>query len=381
MKRIESIDIVRGLVMIAMALDHVRDLFHFPIGANPNDLNTTTPAIFFTRFVTHFCAPTFVFLAGTSAFLSLKKSGDIRASRSFLIKRGLWLILLEFTIVTFGIWLDSGFHTFLFQVIAAIGFGFVFLGLGLKLSPKTIGIIGIVLILIQTILPILPVPDSVLKTSVATLFFPNFIQIGNHSLIYAYPILSWTAILFMGFGIGNLFTRRNLDGKLLGLGSACLALFVTLRFFNIGDVSPWSTQKDLMFTAMSFLNVTKYPPTLLFCLLTLGVMFLLLWLSGKVKSKVTDILKTYGKVPMFYYLMHWYAIHISLVILLLIQGFSFDQMDFSSTRFGHPADAKSGVSLSIVYLIWIGIVALLYFPIKWYARYKSSHSNSWLRYL
>ncbi|RZJ73089.1 heparan-alpha-glucosaminide N-acetyltransferase domain-containing protein [Flavobacterium sp.] len=381
MKRIESIDIVRGIVMIVMALDHVRDLFHFPIGANPTDLNTTTPAIFFTRFITHFCAPTFVFLAGTSAFLSLRKSGDVRANQSFLLKRGLWLILLEFTVVTFGIWFDIGFHTFLFQVIAAIGFGFILLGLCLKLSPKTIGIIGLVLLLIQTILPILPVTDGALKTSVSLLFFPNFIPIGTRAIVYAYPILSWTAILFLGFGFGNLFLKRKYESLLLGFGSACLALFVTLRYFNIGDISPWSMQKDLVFTAMSFLNVTKYPPTLLFCLLTLGVMFLLLWLSEKTKSKVTEIFKTYGKVPMFYYLIHWYTIHVSLVILLLAQGFSFDQMDFSGMRFGHPMQVKSGVSLTWVYLIWIGIVALLYFPVKWYARYKSAHAKSWLRYL
>lgn len=381
-KRVEGIDIVRGLVMVVMALDHTRDLFHVPALVNsPTDLATTSPAIFFTRFITHFCAPIFVFLAGTSAFLSFKKTGEIAANRRFLIKRGLWLVLLEFTVVTFGIWFDIGFHTFLFQVIAAIGFGFILLGFCLHLSAKTIGIIGFSLILIQTILPLLPLSDGALKTAVSSLFFPNFVPLGSRSLLYAYPILSWTAILFMGFGTANLFLEKNYRSRLLAIGSSLLAIFVLLRFFNLGDLSQWSIQKDLVFSAMSFLNVTKYPPTLSFCLLTLGVMFVLLWLAELAKGRLSSVLRTFGKVPMFYYLIHWYVLHVGLVALLFAQGFSLSQMDFSGMRFGRPADVQSGVSLVWVYAIWIGIVALLYFPCKRYATYKSKNPGGILRYL
>lgn len=380
--RVRGIDIVRGLAMVVMALDHVRDLFHAPsLVSSPTDLATTTPAIFLTRFVTHFCAPIFVFLAGTSAYLSLRKTGDVKAARRFLVKRGLWLTLLEFTAVNFGIWFDVDFDTILIQVIAAIGFGFIFLGLLLKWSPKTIGIIGIVLVLIQTILPILPVADGIAKTAISALFFPTAFNIGSHFILYAYPILSWTAILFMGFGTGKLFTEDNYQSRLLGLGSVLLASFILLRFFNIGDIAPWSEQKNLAFTVLSFLNVTKYPPTLLFCLLTLGVMFLLIWLSEKASGKVTSILETYGKVPMFYYLLHWYLIHITLLITLRFQGITFDEMDFSGLQFGRPKAIPSGLSLVWVYVVWIGIVCVLYFPVKWYARYKATHSATWLRYV
>ncbi|MBD3581328.1 DUF1624 domain-containing protein [Flavobacterium selenitireducens] len=382
MKRVESIDVVRGLAMVVMALDHTRDLFHIPgLDQNPTDLATTSPAIFFTRFFTHFCAPTFVFLAGTSAFLSLKKTGDIRANRLFLIKRGLWLLLLEFTVVTFGIWFDVGFHTFLFQVIAAIGFGFILLGFCLRLSPGIIASIGFSLILIQTILPFVPVPEGPLKTSIGLLFFPNFFALGSHSLVYAYPILSWTAILFLGFGTARLFTNPGYQSRLLGIGSALLAAFVLLRFFDIGDIAAWSLQKDVVFTAMSFLNVTKYPPTLSFCLLTLGVMFVLLWLAEKANGSVTSVFRTFGKVPLFYYLVHWYVIHIALLSLLFVQGVPLERMDFTGMRFGRPVAMQSGVSLVWVYVIWIAVVALLYLPCKRYAAHKASRSSGWLRYL
>jgi len=382
MKRVESIDVVRGLVMVVMALDHTRDLFHVPaLDFNPTDLTTTSPALFFTRFVTHFCAPIFVFLAGTSAFLSLKKSGNVSAHRNFLIKRGLWLILLEFTVISFGIWFDIGFHTFLFQVIAAIGFGFILLGLCLRLSSKTIGITGLLLLLIQTILPVIPVADGTLKATVSLFFFPNFFQIGSHALIYAYPILSWAAILFMGFGAGQLFTGEKYRSQLFAIGSTLLAFFIVLRFLNLGDTAAWSVQKDLVFSVMSFLNVTKYPPTLTFCLLTLGVMFVLLWLAEQVKGRVKTAFQTFGKVPMFYYLVHWYVLHFALVILLWVQGFAFEQLDFTNMRFGRPSGVQSGVSLVWVYAVWITVVSLLYLPCKWYTSYKSRHAHSWLRYL
>ncbi|RZJ65911.1 MAG: DUF1624 domain-containing protein [Flavobacterium sp.] len=383
MKRVHGIDIVRGLVMVVMALDHIRDLMHAPsLSNNPTDLATTSPAIFFTRFITHFCAPTFVFLAGTSAFLSLQKSGNVSANRSFLIKRGLWLIFLEFTVVGFGIWFDIGFHTILFQVIAALGFGFIFLGLLLKFSSGTIGIVGIALLIIQTILPLLPVADGSIKTIFSFLFFSNFVPLGEgRALIYAYPILSWTAILFMGYGVGSWFTKSNYQSRLLATGSICVTTFFVLRLLNIGDLAPWSMQKDLIFTVMSFLNVTKYPPTLQFCLLTLGVMFILLWLAGKSRNGLTEILETFGKVPMFYYLIHWYAIHGTLILLLLIQGFSFGQMHFEAMRFGRPLDEFSGVNLGWIYVIWFSIVTILYFPCRSYSRYKSQNKSWWLRYL
>jgi uncharacterized membrane protein len=161
MKRINSIDTVRGIVMILMALDHVRDLLHTTsITQSPTDLNTTTPALFFTRWITHLCAPVFVFLSGTSAFISFTNKNNVKDSRWFLLTRGIWLIILEFTLVNFGVWFDIHFSIFLFDVIAAIGFGFIILGLLLKLSSKTIGIIGIAILVLHNLAPLIPFDEN-----------------------------------------------------------------------------------------------------------------------------------------------------------------------------------------------------------------------------
>lgn len=381
-QRIPSIDIVRGIAMVLMALDHVRDLFHAPsLTVQPTDLENGSPWIFLTRFVTHFCAPAFVFLAGTSAFLSLEKSGNAAAQRNFLFKRGLWLLFLEFTVVGFGIWFDIGFHTLLFQVIAAIGFGFILLGCCLSLPSRSIGIIGIVLLLIQTVLPLLPVADGPAKTAVSFLFFSNFIPLdGGRAIIYAYPILSWTAVLFIGFGAAREFRLENRQRFFLKTACLLLFAFAVLRAVNIGDIAPWTVQKTNVLTALSFLNVTKYPPTLAFCCLTLGGMFLILWLAEKAKDRLA-FFATYGNVPLFYYLIHWYVIHVTLLVLLFCQGFGFGEMEFATARFGRPSGAASGLPLTGVYAVWIAVALSLYVPCRWYMRYKSSHRHWWLRYL
>ena len=194
MERIKSIDIVRGLVMIIMALDHVRDLSHLTsITQSPTDLLTTTPILFFTRFVTHFCAPTFVFLAGVSAYLSFINRSNISQSREFLFKRGLWLIVLEFTIVNLGIFFDLGFHSFLFEVIATIGFGFIVVGLLLKLSSKTIGLIGLGIIFCHNLLPLIPFTDGAfIKILLSPLFGTVLYPLTSHTnLIIGYPPIPW----------------------------------------------------------------------------------------------------------------------------------------------------------------------------------------------
>jgi len=212
--------------MIIMALDHVRDLMHVDsIIHNPTDLSNTSLMIFLTRWITHLCAPIFVFLAGTSAFISFKKHNDISIMRKFLIKRGLWLIFLEFTLVNFGIWFDLGFHTFLFQVIAAIGVGFILLSLLLKQSPKIIGIIGLIIIFCHNLLPLLPFGEaSLIKMILFPLFGPGAYPIGPHTiLIIGYPPIPWLGIILLGFSAGKLFElpgdkRKNLFLK-IGLSS------------------------------------------------------------------------------------------------------------------------------------------------------------------
>lgn len=387
MKRILSIDFTRGLVMILMVLDHVRDLMHVDsVTHTPTDLSSTTAAIFLTRFVTHFCAPIFVFLAGTSAYLSSQNATDKKRNRVFHLKRGLWLILLEFTIVNFGVWFDIGFHLYLFQVIAAIGFGFVVLSFLSRLSPRIVGGIGLFIILTHNILPLIAIEqESILKTILTPLFSTTAIPLTEKTtLVMGYPPIPWIGILLTGFGFGKLFKlpKPERTSTFLKIGLISISLFFVLRFINIyGDPAPWSAQKSSLFTVLSFINITKYPPSLIFCLLTLGGMFLILAMSEQIENRFTNFVSIYGKTPMFFYLIHWYIVHPLLIVILFIQGFSWAEMDFASGNFGRPKGVESGLNLSAVYLVWITVVSALYFACRAYGKYKASHKNWWLKYI
>lgn len=386
MNRIKSIDIVRGIVMVIMALDHVRDLLHIDaLTQSPTDMATTTPVLFFTRFITHLCAPTFVFLAGTSAYISLKSKNNIAETRKHLIKRGLWLILLEFTVVNFGLFFDPGFHTLIFEVIGAIGVGFIILGLLLKLPAKQIGIIGLVIIFCHNLVPAIPFAEnSLVKTILTPLFGRSGYPFGGRVLFIGYPPIPWLGIMLTGFAAGKLFEREQEKRKQLfiRIGIISLLLFVVIRFINIyGDALPWSSQKTATLTFLSFMNVTKYPPSLLFCLVTLGIMFLLLAFSEQFGDRFKNIVTVYGKVPLFYFIVHFYFIHIITLAVLFMQGFSWAQLEFTSNTFGRPKDVESGLPLWAIYLIWIGVVIIMYKPCRWFGQYKATHKYWWLRYL
>jgi uncharacterized membrane protein len=387
MKRIQSIDFTRGLVMIIMALDHVRDLIHVDsLSQSPTDLNTTTPALFFTRWITHLCAPVFVFLAGTSAFISFQKKNDTRQFRNGLFKRGLWLIFLECTFVNFGIYFDPGFHTPLFAVIAAIGMGFIFLGLMLRFSPKTIGIIALVILLLHNLTPLIPFPEgSVLKTILTPFFQPAAFPIGSgRTFIIGYPPIPWLAIMLLGFAMGKLFFIPESDRRKLFLraGLGLLIFFITLRFINVyGDSTKWSAQKNEWYTFLSFMNVTKYPPSLLFCAVTLGIMFLILAFSEGAKGRFIKFAKVYGQAPLFYFVLHFYLVHTILIIILFAQGLSWADLEFASGTFGRPKGIQTGINLSGIYTIWIFVVLALYKPCQWFGKFKSKHDFWWLKYV
>ncbi|MBB4804166.1 putative membrane protein [Flavobacterium nitrogenifigens] len=386
MKRQPSIDIVRGIVMIIMALDHVRDLMHVDsITQSPTDLSTTSPLLFFTRFITHLCAPTFVFLAGTSVYLSLQNKNNVAEMRAFLFKRGLWLILLEFTIINFGLFFDIGFHSILFEVIAAIGFGFIILSLLLKIRSQTLGIIGIFIIVFHNLTPLIPFAEnSVIKTVLAPLFSPVVFPFSGRAFIMGYPPIPWFGIMLVGFATGKFFELSDEKRKKLftKIGLSALVLFVILRFVNIyGDPALWTTQKDVVFTFLSFMNVTKYPPSLLFCLVTLGIMFLLLAFAERFSNGIQKVALVYGKVPLFYFVVHFYVIHILTLIMLFAQGFNFSQFEFATGTFGRPKGFESGFPLWTIYLIWIFVVTLLYKPCLWFGKYKAENKNWWLKYI
>ncbi len=385
MKRINSIDIVRGFVMVIMALDHTRDLLHVKaLTEDPTNLSSTTPALFFTRWITHFCAPSFVFLAGVSVWLSSFKR-SVAAQRKFLIKRGLWLILLEFTLITFGIWWDIRFSVFLLQVIAAIGFGFVILGLFLPVPARILGVAGLLILIFHGLVSLIPAaPGSFTQRSIALLFTGGFRQVTPHtSLIIGYPLIPWLGIILAGYGAGIIFQKEQPLRRIifLRIGMAATGLFVLLRALNLyGDPVHWTPQKDLVFTVMSFLNLSKYPPSLLFSLMTLGGMFFLLWFAEGMQNRFSRMLDIYGRVPMFYYLVHWYLIHTTMFLVLFMQGFGIGDFRFGFS-FGRPEQAN-GLGLPGVYAIWLSIVVILFPFCKWYGKYKSTHREKWwLQYL
>ncbi|HEY9047753.1 MAG TPA: heparan-alpha-glucosaminide N-acetyltransferase domain-containing protein [Ohtaekwangia sp.] len=387
MKRISSIDFTRGFVMIIMALDHVRDLIHVDaIKQSPMDFATTTPVLFFTRWITYLCAPIFVFLAGVSVYRYRKSKNDIAATRKFLVTRGLWLIVLEFTVVNFGLYFDFGFHFFIFEVIAAIGVGFIVLSFLQKLSIRAIGIIGAVIVVGHNALPAIPFSEgSVIKMILQPLFGPGLFPITSQTMFFVgYPPIPWLGIMLLGFTAGTLFDLPDdvRVKRFLQLGVGALLLFVVLRFVNIyGDPVPWSAQKDSIYTFLSFINITKYPPSLLFCSVTLGFMFLILAFAERFSGKWMEFVLVYGRVPMFYFLIHFYLIHFTMLAILLLQGFSWSQLEFATGTFGRPANQISGLSLGPVYIIWIAMVLALYIPCQWYGRYKAEHNYWWLKYI
>jgi len=383
MRRITNIDFTRGLVMMIMALDHVRDMMHTTaITQNPTNLATTTPVLFFTRWITHLCAPTFVFLAGASAYLLVQQRG-IKEGGRFLLKRGLWLIAIELVVVNFALWFDIRFRTIIFEVIAAIGFGFVITSLLLRLSSNTLGLIGGLIVVCHGLFRVIPFPDgSIVQKIIAPFFAPSTFPIGGSFFIVGYPPIPWLGIMLLGFGFGPVFRRTNdqMRKYFLRAGAIALSLFVVIRFLNFyGDI-PWSTQKDAMFTFLSFNNISKYPPSLMFVLCTIGVTFLILSYASSPR-KLEPVVLTYGKVPLFYFVVHLFLIHALTLVMLFLQGFHYSDLNFGAFALGRPT-APSGIELWAVYLVWIAVVGLLYWPCKWYANFKESHKHwTWLKYL
>ena len=370
-----------------MALDHVRDFMHTSsMIQDPTNLQTTTTALFFTRWITHLCAPSFVFLSGISAYISLKKHNNISESRTFLFTRGLWLIILEFTVINFVLWYDVHFRLLIMEVISAIGFSFIILSFLIKIPSHIIGFTGLIILFCHNLLPGMDFTENPLMSSLsAVLFHPKLIPFTpNFTFYVAYPIIPWLGILLTGFASGKFFElpqeRRKRIFLLIGLAS--LFLFCLLRLINIyGDPSRWSAQKNTLFGFLSFINTTKYPPSLLFDLLFLGIMFLVLFFSEKVKNWFTEAISVYGKVPLFYFVIHLFLIHSLMLIMLFIQGFSFREFQFGVFKNGRPA-AGSGVELPVIYLIWFCVILSLYPVCKWYGNYKAAHKERvLLRYL
>ncbi len=388
--RINSIDVLRGIVMVIMALDHTRDFFH--ISANlddPLNLKTTTPLLYFTRWVTHFCAPVFVFLSGISIYLqSLRKTK--KELSSFLIKRGLWLIFVEVAIVTLGITFDPGYHFIVLQVIWAIGISMVILGLLIWLPLSMILISGLIIVFGHNILDTY---ESAKDFKAGIIW--EFLHRGgvkpygtNRFLGVFYPFLPWTGLMMVGYCAGTFFTSRvsALRRKkiLLFIGIGLILFFVVIRFINTyGDPNPWTVQKDNLYTFLSFMKVHKYPPSLLYLCITIGPALILLAFLEKIKNGFTNVMSIYGRTAFFYYILHFYLIHLLSSITFFARGHSFqdaiNSMQNLPFMFVVPGE---GFDLGIVYLVWAAVVIALYPLCKRYDRYKKSHKEKWwLSYL
>ena len=387
--RIKSVDILRGAVMVIMALDHVRHFVHQPAMIDePTNLATTTPVLFFTRWITHFCAPVFIFLSGMSAYISGQNKTKAELS-AFLIKRGLWLVVVELVIMTFSITFNPFFNLFFLQVIWAIGCSMIILGLLVRTSMAIIIATGVIIFLGHNLLDYVHLPSQGSASVLLSIFLTSsgkvFAVDATRSFAVLYAILPWTAIMIGGFVFGHFYRsgenqmsrRRNL---LIG-GITLSIVFVLLRLLNgYGDPAPWSAQKDAVYGLLSFLNVTKYPVSLQYACMTLGPALIVLAVTEKLKSKFANTLVMFGRVPFFFYVCHFYLIHIIGVALFFASGHGWNEVvDKGSFIFFRPLNF--GFALPVVYLVWILVIFVLYWPCKWFSKYKKTHQQWWLSYV
>ena len=388
-QRIESIDILRGVVMVIMALDHVRDYFHYgSFFIDPTNLETTTPLLFFTRFLTNFCAPVFVFLSGTSAFLYGSNKSKTQLFK-FLFTRGIWLIFLEIVVNTFIWTFDVTYSLQLFQVIWAIGFSMVCLSFLIFLPKKLILIAGILLIAGHNALDGIVMNGQGFQSIIWYLLHQEkILTYGSNYLVFLhYPLIPWIGLMALGYLFGTLY-QKDFDASLrkkwlLRLGVGSIVLFFILRELNMyGNLVPWSVQATTTKTILSFFKVTKYPPSLLFVCITLGAALLFLYVFETTKNKLTDFFLVFGRVPLFYYFLHMVVIHVFAIIGILIFGGNWHDMIITAEGFTSQKLITYGYSLFVVYMVWIGVVLLLYPFCKKYMLYKQTHKEKWwLSYL
>ncbi|KOO57032.1 membrane protein [Rheinheimera sp. KL1] len=373
--RIQSIDMMRGLVMLIMLLDHVRERFFYHMQVlDPMDLDETSASLFFSRFAAHLCAPVFVFLTGLSAWLYANPAnGPARSARGFLLKRGLFLIALEVTIINFS-WMGS-YHTIWLQVIWAIGLSMVVLALVSQWPKAVLALLGFSIVFGHNLLtPVSFQPDEWGYSLWTILHDRNFlVSEGAVKIKASYPVLPWIGVIILGYLAGPLYSKtmsaEHRGRLLLQLGAGCLLLFIVLRGFNIyGETLDWQLYPDLLTSLMSILNLTKYPPSLNYLLVTLGLMFLLLFTLEKQQGNWTQVLVNFGSAPMFFYILHLYVLLVLYRIVLAVYG------------------PNQGVGFGMEHMGWIWLTsvllaAALYYPTKQFSLYKKRSQQAWIRYL
>jgi uncharacterized membrane protein len=375
--RVESIDVVRGLIMIIMALDHVREFFSYT-AFRADDVAQTTPLLFFTRWITHVCAPTFVFLSGISIYLYFKKIGSRGKMVAFLLTRGIWLITVEIFLISFI--LTQGYALTVLEVIWTIGCSMILLA-GLSWLPRGVQIaLSLAMIAGHHLLPVFM---NVTGDNLVFALLHNFpFVIGEHPILVAYTIIPWVGVMLLGYAVGPWFSNQEQSRKasLLQAGAFALLVFVALRFLNIyGDPFPWSVQeRGGVYTVLSFLKVTKAPPSLLFLSVTLGVACIVLAYADRMSARVKQFLTVYGRVPFSYFLLH--------LAIISATSFLWTWLAFGkgvNLSFVSPKEWPEAYHPSLLraYIVWVLVVVVLYFPCQWFGNFKARSKAWWASYL
>ena len=380
--------------MVLMALDHTRDFFGDP-RVDPTDLATSTPLLFLTRWVTHFCAPVFVFLAGTSAYLHRSRSNLSRGDLArFLLTRGLWLILLEATVISGGWLMDVALVVTLVQVIAAIGVAMIALAGLIWLPGRLLLAVGLAIVVLHNLLDPITPADLGSFAPLWTILHEGPggppLQLGGHLFFMQYPLLPWIGVMALGYGLGSVIEqpRAQRRRELFTLSAGVCLLFVVLRWSGVyGDPSPWVRGDSISASWMSFLNLTKYPPSLLYLAMTIGPTLIGLALFDREPGAWGRRLSVFGRVPLFYYVLHIYLIQLGAGLLAWIRDGEFVMTlnalfkSFLSPVQALPANFGNGNDLLTIYLAWIAIVVLLYPLCLWYGKRKRRGTSKLWSYL
>ncbi len=401
-RRIDSVDFLRGLVMVIMLLDHTREYVHSEaFHSTPTDLTKTNVALFFTRWITHFCAPTFVFLAGTSVYLQKMRGKSPAELSKFLLTRGLWLILLEFTVVRFSLFFNFDYSFFgLVEVIWIFGASMIILAALIHLPVRAVAALGIAMIALHNLLDRFAVSPATSMAGTPAPDFPQSLWLFLHQpgfvplaqnvkMFVAYPLIPWVGVMAAGYALGAVYAwdaerRRKF---LLKLGIGLTALFVAIRAINLyGDPQPWTTQDSPLFTLLSFLNTTKYPASLLFLLMTLGPALVILAWADKINDSnennfLSRIFITFGRVPLFYFILQMFVAHLFGILLSLLAGKSvgFYFLNFPNSSSDAPPGA--GFPLWTVYAAWLAGLVILYPLCRRYGKIKQERRGFPFSYL
>ena len=375
--RLSSIDVLRGLVIVLMALDHVRDYFT-DVRFDPLDPAHTTALLYVTRWITNLCAPTFVLLAGVSAYLMGRRTTRAALTRA-LVTRGLWLIALEWTVVNFAWQFNFRYEMGLvMQVIWVIGASMVLLGLLVRLPAMWVGAIGLAICAGHNLF------DSVSPDALGSwgwLWKVLHVQAGPTGIAFVhYPLVPWVGLMAVGYALGKVY---DLDGArrrqlLVAFGAAAIALFFVLRLTNAyGDPQPWVQQRDFGRTVLAFMDVEKYPPSLMYLLATVGPALLMLAAFERAQGWFAEVLQTFGRVPLFFYVAHIVLAHLAAGLLALSMGYGTAVLD----GFFLDLPPTWGIGLVGVYAAWLFVVATLYPACLWFGELKERRREWWLYYL